>query len=695
MSNVKIVSTESDVVFFQVGVQGPAGPSAHGDLSGLDLDQHLQYHTDARGDARYTPLAHASNMENPHAVTAEQVGADATGTADAVVATHAAGAGVHSITAVTGLQTALDGKSPLAKGVTNGDMHDHSGGDGAQIAYSNLSGTPTLGTAAAYDVGVSANHIVQLDGSTKLPAVDGSQLLNLPTAGGGVTAHGALTGLSADDHAQYHNNARGDARYAPLAHASNTSNPHSVTAVQVGADATGTAAAAVAAHAGGTNVHAIAAITGLQTALDGKSSTSHDHAATYAPLAKGVTNGDTHDHNGGDGAQIAYSTLSGLPTLGTAAATNTTAYEAAGGISTHAALTTTHGISSFGATLVDDTSASVARTTLGLGGSATLSVGTTAGTVAAGDDSRIVGATAETTTTIGALINGASAKTTPVDADQIGLMDSAASNILKKLSWSDLRTILLNPVPKLVLACGVPTAIFPGNGSNSGLQWTGTRGQFTLSAAFYSGHYVSQQVGGYMYLPANFGGQTISAGMYFYKLTDDTHGEVYQDTYTTGIPPVPSSPTVFGNLSSGWLTQTTSEVTLITGISWVPGAMGPNGLFTSLVRAGGLSSAGFKTIRVKLDANTIQALLLTTVSTGAFLLSSRNQGVQNSQSNDRSYNVTSGNGVGMSTTSDNTSTSRTTIDTSASATVKVTGQLAANTDGLVVFGIHSDVTYAN
>jgi len=35
----------------------------------------------------------------------------------------------------------------------------------------------------------------------------------------------------------------------------------------------------------------------------------------WAPIAKGVTNGDTHDHVGGDGAQIAYSGLSGLPNL--------------------------------------------------------------------------------------------------------------------------------------------------------------------------------------------------------------------------------------------------------------------------------------------------------------------------------------------------------------------------------------------
>lgn len=41
--------------------------------------------------------------------------------------------------------------------------------------------------------------------------------------------------------------------------------------------------------------------------------------AAYAPAAQGVTNGNSHDHNGGDGGTIAYSSLSGLPTLGTAA----------------------------------------------------------------------------------------------------------------------------------------------------------------------------------------------------------------------------------------------------------------------------------------------------------------------------------------------------------------------------------------
>lgn len=49
----------------------------------------------------------------------------------------------------------------------------------AQVAYSQLSGLPTLGTAAAQNVGTTANSVVQLDASSRLPAVDASQLTNV------------------------------------------------------------------------------------------------------------------------------------------------------------------------------------------------------------------------------------------------------------------------------------------------------------------------------------------------------------------------------------------------------------------------------------------------------------------------------------------------------------------------------------
>jgi hypothetical protein len=52
----------------------------------------------------------------------------------------------------------------------------------------------------------------------------------------------------------------------------------------------------------------------------------------------------------------------------------------------------------------------------------------------------------QSTTIIGNNIANATEKTTPVDADLIALSDSAASNILKKLSWANLRAKILATV---------------------------------------------------------------------------------------------------------------------------------------------------------------------------------------------------------------------------------------------------------
>jgi hypothetical protein len=62
------------------------------------------------------------------------------------------------------------------------------------------------------------------------------------------------------------------------------------------------------------------ATTGAYADLSGKPTlgTAAATASTdYAPAAQGVANGNSHNHDGGDGAQIAYSSLSGLPTLPT------------------------------------------------------------------------------------------------------------------------------------------------------------------------------------------------------------------------------------------------------------------------------------------------------------------------------------------------------------------------------------------
>jgi hypothetical protein len=79
-----------------------------------------------------------------------------------------------------------------------GDAFDRANHTGMQP----LSTISDAGTAAALNVGTLANQIVQLDALAKLPAVDGSQLLNLPTGGGAVDSVNGQTGvvvLDADD----------------------------------------------------------------------------------------------------------------------------------------------------------------------------------------------------------------------------------------------------------------------------------------------------------------------------------------------------------------------------------------------------------------------------------------------------------------------------------------------------------------
>jgi hypothetical protein len=62
-----------------------------------------------------------------------------------------------------------------------------------------------LGTVATLDVGTGASNVVQLDGSARLPAVDGSQLTNLPSGGTSYT-YSAITSASSPVTAQawYH-----------------------------------------------------------------------------------------------------------------------------------------------------------------------------------------------------------------------------------------------------------------------------------------------------------------------------------------------------------------------------------------------------------------------------------------------------------------------------------------------------------
>jgi hypothetical protein len=84
----------------------------------------------AGDDGRFTDARSPTAHTGTHAIG----GADALTPAD--IGADVAGA------AAAAQSAAIAASAPAAQGVTNGNAHDHNGGDGGQIAYSSLSGTP-------------------------------------------------------------------------------------------------------------------------------------------------------------------------------------------------------------------------------------------------------------------------------------------------------------------------------------------------------------------------------------------------------------------------------------------------------------------------------------------------------------------------------------------------------------------------
>lgn len=167
-----------------------------------------------------------------------------------------------------------------------------------------------------------------------------------------------------------------------------------------------------------------------------------------------------------------------------------------------------------------------------------------------------------------------------------------------------------NPVPlgRSIVQAGIPFVV-PSSGT------MGNNGALSGIAAVPSAY-----PSAYVFLPANAISAGSAAGLYYAVFSSTTAATVYNNTYTSGQPTVPASPTAFVTTGPGAFTQVTTEVTLITAT--IPAnALGLNGRTEARADYTWTSSANTKTPRIRLGVTAVYAGTSST-STGAIVQAS-------------------------------------------------------------------------
>ena len=241
------------------------------------------------------------------------------------------------------------------------------------------------------------------------------------------------------------------------------------------------------------------------------------------------------------------------------------------------------------------------------------------------------------------------------------------------------------PYPQQIAAIGVPFCILPGDGSTTGLQFTGSAGAFTLSAAILTGAWVALK-GCWCYMPSGFGRSGYAAGWYWGVFSSDTAGVLYSDTYVSGRVTRDFSPTAFPVNLNGWLTQTTSEVTGPTGFTIPGGSIGKSGVLKMLVRGLGNTTAN-KTYKTYIGSTYVGYIgPVTTNPSWEVAIDCRNQGSEAMQIGSRQTALTGVGASGATFVAGESTSVDTTVDQNFSISMQI------STTAACAILLHADAT---
>lgn len=120
----------------------------------------------------------------------------------------------------------------------------------------------------------------------------------------------------------------------------------------------------------------------------------------------------------------------------------------------------------------------------------------------------------------------------------------------------------------------------------------------------------------YMWFPANAIAAGIAAGWYYAVLGSSTTATVYNNTYTSGQPRVPASPTAFATTGPGAFTQSNPAATESPQFTLVANTLGRYGTLQFDYKVNCNSSANFKTVGYRLDNQALINFVRGTTITG-------------------------------------------------------------------------------
>lgn len=185
----------------------------------------------------------------------------------------------------------------------------------------------------------------------------------------------------------------------------------------------------------------------------------------------------------------------------------------------------------------------------------------------------------------------------------------------------------------------------------------------------------------YLYLPASAISAGSAAGWYFAQMSSSTAGTVYNNTYTTGVPTIPT-PVAFVTTGPGAFTGDTTEQ----GITLTVPVLQANSRMRAYMDFEANNSAGAKTFRARHSTITGSAYLsqaITTTTNYWAYVRIRNRGVTNSQfglatgGNSAGGGIFTGPAVGA-------------VDTTAATTLVLTGQKTVATDFWIIDGVDAE-----